>query len=101
MKFDTSGNGTVFASGLNTPESITIKRTSTTSFIPKLAINKVGTSVVLKWPTAASGFNVYSTTNLAHPNWQLVSGSVFTNGSSLVLTNGISTPTRFFRLSNP
>jgi DNA-binding beta-propeller fold protein YncE len=101
MKFDKNGNGSVFASGLNTPESIAIKRDSTATFIPTLTIYKTGTNAVLSWSTAATGYNLKSTTNLASPNWLPVSGTIFTNGGSLVLTNGLSGSTRFFRLSNP
>jgi sugar lactone lactonase YvrE len=110
MKFDPSGNGSVFASNLDTPESIAIQRTSFASlFIPKLTIVEIGTNAVLSWSTAATGYNLKSATNILSPTWLPVSGTVFTNGSSLVLTNGsslvltngISGPTRFFRLSNP
>ena len=65
MKFDISGNGSVFASGLNTPESITIKRSVTATVVPTLAIRMSGTNVVLSWSTAAAGYNLYSATNLA------------------------------------
>ncbi|HTV63320.1 MAG TPA: hypothetical protein VMH30_12200 [Verrucomicrobiae bacterium] len=56
---------------------------------------------LFSWSAAAANYNLYSTTNLANPVWLSVSGTLFTNGGNLVLTNGISGPVRFFRLSNP
>jgi DNA-binding beta-propeller fold protein YncE len=100
-KYDINGNGSVFATNLDAPESIAILRTSAAPFIPKLFITPNGAKSVLSWSTAAVGYNLYSTTNLAHPVWLPVSGTIFTNGSSLVLTNVISGRDRFFRLSNP
>jgi DNA-binding beta-propeller fold protein YncE len=102
-KFDPNGNGTIFASGLLTPTDITIRRGSGSPipFIPTLAIKATAANAVLSWSTAATGYNLHSTTNLLHPNWQLVSGTIYTNGSSLVLTNGLGGSVRFFRLSNP
>ncbi len=98
-KFDTSGHGTVFASGLQAPTSLAIRRNSV--FIPRLAIIMNGTNAVLSWSVAAANYNLKSTTNLANPVWLPVSGTLFTNGGNLVLTNGINGPVRFFRLSNP
>jgi DNA-binding beta-propeller fold protein YncE len=101
MKFDKNGNGSVFASGLNTPESITIKRDGTATFIPTLTIRPAGTNAVLSWSTAATGYSLKSTANLASPTWVMVPGTVGTNGGSLMLTNGISGSAKFYRLSNP
>jgi hypothetical protein len=101
MKVDKHGNGSVFATNLYSPESITIKRDSTTTFIPRLTIRQVGTNAVLSWSTAATGYNVKTTTSLASPVWVTLPGIVVTNGGSLMLTNGISGPVRFYRLSNP
>ena len=100
-KFDTNGNGTIFVSGLQAPASVAVWRNSSVIFVPTLTINQIGTNAVLSWTTAAVGYNLQSTTNLASPNWLPVPGIIFTNGSNLMLTNGISGSTRFFRLSNP
>jgi DNA-binding beta-propeller fold protein YncE len=101
MKFDTSGNGTVFASGMVNPTCIVIKRTSVVINPPTLAISRSGTNVVLSWSTAAANFNLKSATNLANPNWLSVGGTLYTNGSTLMLTNPVSGLVRFFRLSYP
>jgi sugar lactone lactonase YvrE len=100
-KLDTNGNSSVFATNLDTPESITIKRPNTATFIPTLFITPNGTNVVLSWSTAAANYNLKSATNLASPTWLPVSGILFTNNGNLVLTNAINGPVRFFRLSNP
>jgi DNA-binding beta-propeller fold protein YncE len=100
-KFDPSGNGTIFASGLQTPTDIAIRRSSAIGFVPTLLISQTGTNAVLSWSTAATGYSLQSSTNLARPNWLPVSGIIFTNDSNLVLTNRLSNSAHFFRLSNP
>jgi hypothetical protein len=66
-----------------------------------LTITRSGTNTVIGWPLAAANYNLKSATNLASPVWLPVPGTLFTNGGNLVLTNPISGPVRFFRLSNP
>jgi DNA-binding beta-propeller fold protein YncE len=101
MKFDKNGNGSVFATNLDTPESIVIKRPNTATFIPTLFITPSGTNVVLSWSTAAAGYNLYSKTNLALGNWLAVPGIRGTNLTSFLMTNPITGSAKFFRLSNP
>jgi sugar lactone lactonase YvrE len=101
MKYDTSGNGTVFASGLNTPTFIAIKRSATATVVPTLAISMSGTNAILSWPLAASAYNLYSKTNLATGNWLSVAGTRNTNLTSFLMTNPAAGPARFFRLSDP
>ena len=102
MKFDASGNGSIFASNLDTPESIVIKRPSSiVPFIPTLFINQSGTNAVLSWSTAAAGYNLYSKTNLALGTWLSVPGTRGTNLTSFLMTNPITGSAKFFRLSNP
>jgi hypothetical protein len=101
MKFDKNGNGSVFASGLDTPESIAIKRDGTVPIIPTLSIRQVGTNAVLSWSTAATGYNLKFTASLSQPNWTVVLGTPATIGGNYVITNGISGSAKFFRLSNP
>jgi hypothetical protein len=69
--------------------------------VPTLFITLHGVNAVLSWSTAAAGFSLQSTTNLANPIWLPVSGAIFTNGSSLMVTNGLGGHVRFFRLLNP
>jgi DNA-binding beta-propeller fold protein YncE len=101
MKFDTNGNGTIFASGLDAPTDVVVRRTSSVVFIPTLTINETGTNVVLSWPAAAANYNLYSTTNLTNPDWFAVPGLRGTNLTSFLMTNPITGSAKFFRLSNP
>jgi len=101
MKFDKNGNGSLFATNLDTPESIAIKRDSAAPFIPTLTINRSGPNVILSWPLAASAYTLQSKTNLATGNWLAVPGTRGTNLTSFLVTNSITGSTKFFRLSNP
>jgi len=100
-KLDTNGNSSLFASNLDTPESIVIKRSATATVVPVLGILQSGTNVVLSWSTAATGYNLYTATNLASPTWLSVPGTRGTNLTSFLMTNPAAGPARFFRLSNP
>ncbi len=70
-------------------------------FIPTLTIKETGTNAVLSWSTAATGYNLYTATNLARPTWLSVPGTRGTNLTSFLMTNPAVGPARFFRLSNP
>jgi uncharacterized repeat protein (TIGR03803 family) len=59
---------------------------------PLLAITLSGTNVILQWPTNAGVFNLESTTNLASPQWIIVSGQN-------AVTNPVSGTQKFYRLS--
>lgn len=83
-----AGNGTVFSFSL----------------MPQLAIIPAGQNIILTWPTNSagldySGFTLQSTTNLASPVWTAnLTDPVVVNGQNCV-TNPISGPQRYFRLS--
>jgi hypothetical protein len=100
MKFDPSGNGTIFATGLDTPTDIVVRRNGNIILHPMLTITRSGTNAIVRW-TLAANFNLKTANNLVNASWLPVSGTIFTNGSSLALTNPISSPVRFFWLSNP
>ncbi len=97
-KFDRFGNGTVFASGLNEPVAIAIRRTGSVSAPAKLSITTSVTNVVLSWSLAAPNYTLQSCTNLAGTNWVTVPGAPGTNNGNYVVTNGILGSARFFRL---
>ncbi len=64
-----------------------------------LTITPFGTSIVLRWPTNATGLTLQSTTNLASPAWITNSPlPVLVNGQNTV-TNPIPRTQQFFRLS--
>jgi uncharacterized repeat protein (TIGR03803 family) len=67
---------------------------------PKLSIARSGANVILTWSADFAGYTLYSTTDLAAPNWTAVSpGPVVVNGLNTV-TNPVSFDRQFFRLSH-
>jgi uncharacterized repeat protein (TIGR03803 family) len=66
---------------------------------PQLTMSLSGANLVLTWPTNASGFTLQSTTNLSSTAWGSNSVSpVIVNGLNTV-TNPISGPQMFYRLT--
>jgi uncharacterized repeat protein (TIGR03803 family) len=84
----TSADGTVF--GLSLP-SVSA---------PPLAITLAGANIILTWPANATGFNLQSVTNLvSRTAWNAVSPApTVVNGQNAV-TNPVSGPVMFYRLS--
>ncbi len=67
---------------------------------PRLTITLSGTGVVLTWPTNVVGFTLQSTTNLVPPlAWSTNSPAPVVVGGWNTITNPISGPQQFFRLS--
>jgi hypothetical protein len=67
---------------------------------PRLFIEPAGNSVVLRWPSAAVGFRLQSSTDLSSPaNWQDQLGTPTDDGMWWTLTLPNSGAARFFRLS--
>jgi formylglycine-generating enzyme required for sulfatase activity len=67
-----------------------------TAQVSSLGIAPAGNQTVLFWPTAATNYTLQSTTNLASPNWGIV-----TNGIPLMAVSVTNTsPAMFFRLYN-
>ena len=97
-KFDRSGNGTVFASGLQNPIALAIRRTSSVSAPPELFITPSGTNVILSWALAAPNYTLQSCTNLSGTNWIAVPGTPGTNNGNYVVTNSILGSADFYRL---
>ena len=98
MKFDRAGNGTVFASGLNEPVAIAIRRTSSVPAAPWLFLQKSGTNALFTWTLAAANCTLQCNTNLAGTNWVAAPGTVGTNNGNYIQTNGITGPARYYRL---
>jgi hypothetical protein len=63
---------------------------------PKLAISNLNNSVVLSWPTAASGFSLEQASSL--PNWSPLPATNFVVGDRYMVTNSPGTNHLFFRL---
>jgi hypothetical protein len=68
--------------------------------LPQLFANLQGTNVVVSWTTASAGFNLESTSTLS-TNWSPATYTPATNGSSIVVTQGISADQLFYRLHHP
>ena len=82
------GSGTLFSLSLGSVAST-----------PSLAINRSGTNVLVSWPTNFTGYALYYTTNLAPANWIIVPPRAVIVGGLYVVTNAISGPRNFYRLS--
>src|ERR1035437_8090607 len=69
--------------------------------LTNLGIAPAGNQTVLFWPTTFTNYVLQSTTNLASPNWVLVTDAVpvtVSNNVTITVTN--TSPARFFRLYN-
>jgi hypothetical protein len=66
---------------------------------PKLAIATSSNSIVLSWPTAASGFSLEQGSTLS--NWSAAPVTNFVIGDHYIVTNTIGTDPAFFRLRKP
>jgi formylglycine-generating enzyme required for sulfatase activity len=69
--------------------------------LTNLGIAPAGNQTVLFWPTTFTNYVLQSTTNLASPNWGLVTDAVpvtVSNNVTITVTN--TSPARFFRLYN-
>src|ERR1017187_3693774 len=69
--------------------------------LTNLGIAPAGNQTVLFWPTTFTNYVLQSTTNLASPNWGLVTDAVpvtVSNAVTITVTN--TSPARFFRLYN-
>ncbi|MCC7373207.1 MAG: chitobiase/beta-hexosaminidase C-terminal domain-containing protein [Verrucomicrobiales bacterium] len=65
----------------------------TESAPPSIAFRQVGSTVVLSWPSAVTGFELEQTTSIAEPQWTGVAS--FTDNTAVMRLNGDQ---RFFRL---
>lgn len=75
--------------------------TTAASAAPVLTIIPSGTNVLLEWPTNATGYTLEFSTNLASTVWSTNLPAPAVVNTNEVVTNGISSTKRFFRLSNP
>ena len=69
---------------------------------PTLAILSSPTnSMILSWPSPATGWRLQSTTNLANPNWTSETNPISDNGLIRSTVAAQAGGTKFFRLTNP
>jgi hypothetical protein len=74
--------------------------TVTGQALPQLAAALQNTNIVLSWTTVSAGFILESTSTLS-TNWTPVVYAPATNGSSIVVTQGIAADDVFYRLHHP
>ncbi len=65
---------------------------------PLLTVTHSGNSVVISWPSAAAGFTLQQTSNLAATNWTASGYGITTNGAVESITITAPAGTLFFRL---
>jgi hypothetical protein len=68
---------------------------------PTLAITQSGTSVVVSWPSAATGFTLQQNADLTTTNWAASGYPISTNGATASVTIPSPAGNLFFRLSHP
>jgi hypothetical protein len=69
---------------------------------PELTVAHSGSSVVVSWPSSATGFTLQQNTNLAATNHWTASGyAITTNGATESITITAPSGSLFFRLVNP
>jgi subtilisin family serine protease len=66
--------------------------------LPTLQIIRVGTQILLSWPTNAAGYVLRSTHDLSGGGWGTVPTAPAIIGSQFFVTNTITEDTRFYRL---
>jgi hypothetical protein len=66
---------------------------------PQLAIKEAGTNATVSWSTTATGYQLWSATNLVSPVvWSNVTNASSTNGGTISVLVPVSSGQRFFRL---
>jgi hypothetical protein len=81
-------------------ETLPVTINVSTSYSPQLTLTQFGTNVILSWPTNQGGFLLQAATSLSPPaTWSPVSPGPVIIGDQFVVTNPISGPTKFYRLS--
>lgn len=70
--------------------------------LPGLGMSASGSALTLTWPSWASDWNLFGTTNLSPPVvWWPVTNSVGSNASGFSVTLPIGSGTEYFRLASP
>ncbi len=95
--YTNAGNYPVYIT-LQSYLGVTAKAVSTASVSPNLSLTVAGTNNVVAWPAWATDYQLQSNTNLAGPNWQVISNFSSMNGYDSVVTNSATNETLFYRL---
>jgi uncharacterized repeat protein (TIGR03803 family) len=94
-----AGNGNLYGTALGggTNAEGTVFEFTLPVSAPLLSILLNGHQSVLSWPSSAGNYVLQSTTNLASPNWVVITNTAPI--TSITVTN--SFPAQYFRLANP
>lgn len=65
---------------------------------PKLFLSQQANQLILSWPTNAVGYQLESTSTLLPNSWTTDPATPINIGSNYMVTNALSTPSKFFRL---
>ena len=70
---------------------------------PQLTISRVGSTVIISWPSPSTGFNLQVCTDLVLGNWSYYSGppNIQDNGITKSLTLTASATPHYYRLRSP
>ena len=70
--------------------------------LPSLNARPNGNALILSWPTNGAGFTLQSTPNLTPPmTWIDSTNAPSVIGTQFTVTNTLSGPAQFYRLSKP
>ena len=70
--------------------------------LPDITANYSTNSIILTWPSTASAFNLYSTTNLSPPIvWSPVSNVITNQDGTFSASSSMDNPCQFFQLRAP
>jgi hypothetical protein len=66
--------------------------------LPLLTLEKAGTNFIFSWFAATAGYQLEVSTNLANPNWSVVTGAPALFGMQRCVTNPFTGQNHFYRL---
>jgi len=70
----------------------------TTETLPILSIDKLGSDIVLSWPSPSTGYVLKENSDLSLGNWTTVIGTIADSGTTKSVTIPSPTGKNFYRL---
>lgn len=89
---------TAGSTGPNTTGTIRIRQVNTTEEIPVLSIAKLGSDIVLSWPSPSTGYVLKENSDLSPGNWTEVTETITDNGTTKSVTIPSPADRNFYRL---
>jgi hypothetical protein len=99
---DINGDGRVdiISGGWNSPGVLTVL-TNAGTYMPRLALKRSGTNVIVSWLAIWTGWNLQQNAGLDPGGWTSFGGTIGNDGTTKSATNSSAAGNHFFRLSNP